>query len=359
MSDPDAPILLEKFRQLVNISQRIKKAEVAAVLGLTEIDLIHKLMEWGKDIPFKIDGDFIVIDSLTGVTDAIDAQFAQWSETGGEKIDSRNKKVKMSDESDSGDVINVISPEIVQRPPVARKKVRMPLSVPLAYPIRYPTINLVDPEEMAVITSMESLMTKTTTTEKLIPQVDHNELQSFGYSVEDGHVVGLWLVRRGLLSIPDSIGNLRLLRSLNLSGNKITQLPASICTLDSLTRLDIENNDLLRIPENIGHLHSLRMLILKRNGLARIPPSIHEMSKLEELYLDENQLTTLPPEIGRLITLKVLRVSNNTINALPATITNLKSLSTLDMQNNKLPLFSLSLRKWMGELQRQGCKIYR
>jgi len=48
MHRDDDMALLEKFKGLIAISQRIKKSEAAAVLELPEIELIKKLIVWGK-----------------------------------------------------------------------------------------------------------------------------------------------------------------------------------------------------------------------------------------------------------------------------------------------------------------------
>ena len=83
--EPDDSKLLEKFKELASISQRIKKSEVAEFLGLKETDLLKKLVAWKRDLPFKIDKDLIVIDNLDAFTSALDAQFEVWGNTEAKK----------------------------------------------------------------------------------------------------------------------------------------------------------------------------------------------------------------------------------------------------------------------------------
>ncbi|KAL3893912.1 MAG: hypothetical protein SGCHY_005569 [Lobulomycetales sp.] len=71
--------------------------------------------------------------------------------------------------------------------------------------------------------------------------------------------------------IPETIGNLTSLTSLDLSRNRITAIPESIGNLTSLTRLILAVNQITAIPESIGNLASLTSLDLKINQITAIP----------------------------------------------------------------------------------------
>src|SRR5271157_1406330 len=75
---PSDDELLAKFQKLMKIASRVKKSDVASALGISEDDLLLKLMDWGDTIPFKINGDKIVVDSVTEFT-GLDQQFDTWS----------------------------------------------------------------------------------------------------------------------------------------------------------------------------------------------------------------------------------------------------------------------------------------
>ncbi|KAK9164872.1 hypothetical protein Scep_000063 [Stephania cephalantha] len=106
--------------------------------------------------------------------------------------------------------------------------------------------------------------------------------------------------------LPESIGKLSSLITLNLSENKIVALPTSIGSLCSLVRLEL-------VPATIGNL-----------------------GKLEELDLSVNELVYLPDSIGTLVSLKKLKVENNALDELPYTIDKCSNLVEFRADYNKL-----------------------
>lgn len=70
--------LLERMKSLIAVTRRVHVKDAAAMLDLDHVTFLKKVMEWGKAIPFKIDGDDIVVDDAGLVIDSIDRQFAQW-----------------------------------------------------------------------------------------------------------------------------------------------------------------------------------------------------------------------------------------------------------------------------------------
>ncbi len=82
----DETALLRKFKDILIISQEVRKAEVAEYLGLTEKDLFANLVSWGAlNLGFKVRGDVIVVDDLDAFVKALDQQFKQWEEGKGSK----------------------------------------------------------------------------------------------------------------------------------------------------------------------------------------------------------------------------------------------------------------------------------
>ena len=62
----------------------------------------------------------------------------------------------------------------------------------------------------------------------------------------------LHLSYNGLTSLPDSIGDLRNLQKLDLSGNNgLTSLPDSICNLRNLELLYLSENNLTSLPDSL------------------------------------------------------------------------------------------------------------
>ncbi|KAM2099434.1 hypothetical protein FF1_026738 [Malus domestica] len=136
--------------------------------------------------------------------------------------------------------------------------------------------------------------------------------------------------------LPDSIGKLSRLVSLDLSENRILVLPATIGGLSSLTKLDLHSNRIAQLPDTIGDLLSLVSLDLRANNLTTLPATFGRLVHLEELDLSSNRLTVLPDTIGSLASLKTLNVETNDIEEIPHTIGHCTSLKELRADYNRL-----------------------
>ena len=112
-------------------------------------------------------------------------------------------------------------------------------------------------------------------------------------TMENGRVVELSLYGFGLTgAVPAEIGQLTLLRVLQLGDNKLTSLPAEIGQLTSLMVLELRGNQLTSLPAEIGQLTSLEELNLSDNQLTSVPAEIGQLTSLKELDLSDNQLTS-------------------------------------------------------------------
>ncbi|XP_050378131.1 putative disease resistance RPP13-like protein 1 [Argentina anserina] len=88
-----------------------------------------------------------------------------------------------------------------------------------------------------------------------------------------------------LTEVPDSVGNVRLLRYLNLSGTLIMSLPESICTLYNLQTLMLVNcSNLKTLPSNLSNLSNLRHLYNSNTpSLEEMPPQVSRLTHLRTL----------------------------------------------------------------------------
>ncbi|KAK0593964.1 hypothetical protein LWI29_017226 [Acer saccharum] len=95
----------------------------------------------------------------------------------------------------------------------------------------------------------------------------------------------LSLQRFYIVQLPDSIGGLRLLRYLNLSGSRIRSLPESINTMCNLQTLLLRDCDkLLKWPCSMGNLIKLRHLdILGASSIEEMPVGIRKWECLRTL----------------------------------------------------------------------------
>ncbi len=127
-------------------------------------------------------------------------------------------------------------------------------------------------------------------------------------------------------SIPEEIGNLTELYTLDLSGNTLTgEIPSSIGNMHILGYLYLNNNQLTgSIPQEIGNLNDLRACYIYENQLmGNIPSEFGNLINLEYCYLFGNQLTGEVPEtLSRLTKLQTMDFSDNMLGGdLPEAVT--------------------------------------
>ncbi|XP_052485378.1 receptor kinase-like protein Xa21 [Gossypium raimondii] len=170
-------------------------------------------------------------------------------------------------------------------------------------------------------------------------------------------------------SIPNEIGNLSHLISIDLGGNKlIGQIPTTIGGLEELQSLSLKDNKLEgSIPSQLCHLNKLAFLFLTNNKLSGpIPACLGDLTSLRQLFLDSNKFSSsIPSTLTRLNYLLILYLSSNSLSGpLPTDIGKWKVLTSLDLSNNQfsgdiptgvadlkdLTHFSLSNNRIMGSI---------
>ncbi len=191
------------------------------------------------------------------------------------------------------------------------------------------------------------------------------------------------------------IGGMRMLRSLDITGNSVRTLPLELGLCQDLRELQYEeqtivmpNKEILRLGVRAMTIYLRRLLeaLTKRclaltgMGLTQIPKEVYDMIDLKELSVDKNAIYDIeggilnfdelevlsvninevqdlnfllgdprkPPwDRQRLGMLRTLQLRGNRIEVLPPEITRLKSLNLLMMDNNKLK----ELPESIGKLQ--------
>ncbi len=88
--------------------------------------------------------------------------------------------------------------------------------------------------------------------------------------------------------------------------SRLTEVPEHLGQLTELQSLNLSGNQLTTLPESLGQLTELRWLYLYRNQLTALPESLGQLTQLRFLYLAGNQLTALPQSLGLLPWLYVL-----------------------------------------------------
>ena len=154
----------------------------------------------------------------------------------------------------------------------------------------------------------------------------------------------LYAAEIGLESLPEWVGTLTRLRTLDIGHNLLSSLP-SLAGLRELEILYVHDNRLGVLPSWIAGLPSLTYLNAAENGLEAVP-ALDGLTRLLELRLMHNSLTEvgpLPPS------LRELHLRGNALSAVPPSIRGLAELRVLDLRANRL---AGALPEWLAELPR-------
>lgn len=119
------------------------------------------------------------------------------------------------------------------------------------------------------------------------------------------------LCETAIQELPDSIGLLRNLSSLNLTLCKnFIGLPSSICNVRSLKILHMNNcSKVHNLPEDVGYIKGLKVLSVAGTAIERLPESIGLLCELTGLHLDYcKNLQSLPLSMCNLISLRIFNL---------------------------------------------------
>ncbi|XP_029001059.1 leucine-rich repeat-containing protein 28 [Betta splendens] len=154
----------------------------------------------------------------------------------------------------------------------------------------------------------------------------------------------LYMKRNSLTTLPDNLAQkLPNLIELYLHSNNIVIIPEAIGNLARLQSLDLSNNALQLLCPEIGRLRSLRHLRLSNNHLKCLPPEIGDLQELETLDVSMNQLMSLPDRLHRCLSLQNLTVDHNLLSLVPRQMCWLHRLNQLSMAANRLTFLPLDL----------------
>lgn len=149
-----------------------------------------------------------------------------------------------------------------------------------------------------------------------------------------------------LPELPEWLGQLTQLQSLDLSRNQLTALPKWLGQLTQLQSLNLSRNGLMELPEWLGQLTRLQLLNFSNNHLMALPKWLGQLTQLQSLDLASNQLRVLPEWLGQLVQLQSLDISENQLFALPESLRQFRQLRSLNLNGNRLT----ALPKWLGQL---------
>ncbi|XP_031263258.1 disease resistance-like protein DSC1 [Pistacia vera] len=132
--------------------------------------------------------------------------------------------------------------------------------------------------------------------------------------------------------------------------SKLESLSSNICELQFLQYLAIrECRKLERLPDDLGNLEALETLDASGIFTREIPSSISHLSKLSSLQIsrlsdDEAPLNWVPNSLSRLMSLKRLELINCQIPELPNNLGQLSFLEILDVYGNNFETIPASIK---------------
>jgi len=137
------------------------------------------------------------------------------------------------------------------------------------------------------------------------------------------------LVELEISKLPD-LSFLSHVTSLNLSDNAFLFVPSQLAILKKLEYLNLSNNSIAEFSSDIiSNLKSLKALLISGNRIVQLDN--HSLPEsLVELNLCNNRLVDFQEALA-LTSLRRLDVSNNQIRALPVYVTNMINLQELNL----------------------------
>lgn len=124
---------------------------------------------------------------------------------------------------------------------------------------------------------------------------------------------------------------------LNISQSKLTEFPSNLRQLDSVLRtLDLSDNKLSALPPDIGSFKLLKQLNINKNRLVSLPTEIGKLVKLENFSACSNKLSALPSSLKNLSNLKQVHLSDNALSEFPLVFCGIRHLDVLDVSKNKI-----------------------
>ncbi len=146
----------------------------------------------------------------------------------------------------------------------------------------------------------------------------------------------LYLSQMKLTELPDSLGQLTQLQTLELSYNQLTALPESLGQLTQLQTLEVNTNRISSVPESFHALVLLDRIELGGNPLGRLPVFLRDLKKLKTLGAIRNELKSIPAWIGELASLELLAINGNQISSIPDSVSSLARLTEIWLDDNRI-----------------------
>ncbi|XP_069767489.1 leucine-rich repeat-containing protein 28 isoform X3 [Narcine bancroftii] len=168
----------------------------------------------------------------------------------------------------------------------------------------------------------------------------------------------LYLNYKNLRKFPHELlkdDGLHHLEHLYMKMNLLTTLPENLGQrLPNLIELYLHSNNIEFIPEEIGELRGLQTLDVSANCLTALPESLHLCISMQYLAADQNHLKDLPRQLCLLPNLKELSVMSNNLKCLPQDLGQYPELQCVYVDNNS-QLYGLPSYLYHKVTGHRGC----
>jgi Leucine-rich repeat (LRR) protein len=147
-----------------------------------------------------------------------------------------------------------------------------------------------------------------------------------------------------LAKLSNNLFRMQSLETLNASSNEIESIDQRISENTVLQSLDLGGNKLTEIPDEMVNLNALKILYLTSNQLTAIPKISQSIKKLN---IDDNRISEISSSIIDLVNLETLNLSDNPIKEIPEYFSSLDNLRVLNIRETKireLPAFLAKLK---------------
>lgn len=229
------------------------------------------------------------------------------------------------------------------------------LSMACRYPHRVKRLSLYDvyeiPDEIGQLYALEELYVNTPCLEKISPRL--GELKRLNRLVFQVNRINCSIPKDiftlskleilefsipwGEYQIPNTICNLKYLKSLKIRSNKLDKVPIEIEELDQLETLYISCEKATKSVEVIEYSNFTKLKELNlASKLEEMPETIFECTSLTSLNLTNNEIVSLPNKFEAFKNLEHLTLCSNKISILPESIYELESLAYLDIGDNDI-----------------------
>jgi Leucine-rich repeat (LRR) protein len=157
----------------------------------------------------------------------------------------------------------------------------------------------------------------------------------------------LYVMNCNVTKISGAIGQCKRLKSVNLSGNKLSFLPDHFFTLKNIAFLALDDNRFSPIPD-LHRLQSLSVVSFSNNPIAILPTEFGLLVRLTDVTFSNCLVINLPYHMANLMYLERFAMPMNRLESVPESLCECYQLKTLEFQHNNL----VSLPSQMTKLSR-------